>query len=218
MEAFQQAQGIRLGRRLPIEPVADAAKNQHIADDGGAAHTHRHSALQETIPAGDEGIGLGAIHGQYHRCQYMGIPISANAALHGRNRLYIKAGDRMTQGCLSIERIVRSVQGIGREEGLQRRTVYVRALGHGDQIPLGNRFAAGRQQQAQEKKRNPAFFHGATGSPASSIRLAHSRQRSISSQMRKQPSQTSRRQIGHWLKRSLASFPASDLARCRSRW
>ena len=74
------------------------------------------------------------------------------------------------------------------------------------------------EQQAQQYEGQTALFHGATGSPGSFILPAHSRHISISSQMRKQESQTSLRQMGHWLNRSLASCPAVSRARCRSRW
>ena len=68
--------------------------------------------------------------------------------------------------------------------------------------PPSNRHSSIRGQKT--------YLHGATGSPDSFILPAHSGHISISSQMRKQESQTSLRQMGHWLKRSLASCPAGQ--------
>ena len=135
----------------------------------------------------------------------MGIPIPANAPLKRRDGLYIKAGHGAAPAYLRVEGILCRLKGIPGEEGNESPAVCLGALRRGDQTVLCVHRAAPGQDQTQQEERQPTPLHGATGSPDSSIRPAHSRHRSISSQMRKQASQTSRRQMGHWLNRSLAS-------------
>ena len=197
VKLFQEIQGVLLCRLLPVQPVGESAHSQHVTDHGEAAHTHGDPALPQTAPAGDGRIRPGTVHRQDHRGRNMGIPIPANAAGHGRDGLHVEAGHSAAPGHLCVKGILPIPEGIPGKKGLQRLAVCSGALCRGNQIPAGSRRAAPGQQQTQQQEGPPSPFHGATGSPGSCMRAAHSRHRSISSQIRKQASQTSRRQTGH---------------------